>query len=170
MIDTIRSGYKVQRFHTQPRIHADTVGHHSANVAVLVLAFSPLCRKEVLVEALMHDVAEVETGDTPATVKNWDKKVRDALDWLEERFRAKNKIPTPDLRNDEKALLHFVDRLESLLSAQEEVNMGNSYAKIITSNAWEMLIDMDVPGEYLEKALELWNDSIPDDQQKLLML
>jgi len=157
MVKKIRTGYKVKRFHTQPRIHEDSVGLHSANVAALVLVFDPDCRKEVLVEALMHDVAEVETGDTPATVKNWEE-LRVALEYLEARFRANNLIPTPKLTKEEQGLLHFVDRLESLISAQEEFNMGNKYASVITDNAWSMLVSMDVPPYYYDLALAIWEE------------
>jgi 5'-deoxynucleotidase YfbR-like HD superfamily hydrolase len=152
---SIRDGYNVQRWHTQRRIRQETVGHHTASLAALVLMFDPSCRKEVLVEALMHDVAEVETGDTPATVKSWDEKVRKALDWLEDNFRTAKKIPSPKLDPEEIKLLAFCDRVESLLSAAEEVRMGNSYAKGLKANAVSILINMEVPTTWHDKAMEL---------------
>jgi len=146
-INLIRMGMQVTRWHTQPRVKEESVGHHTANFIAILLAVDPNCRKEVIVEAVYHDVAEFVTGDCPATVKHYDAKVGKALDWLEDNFREQSGITADLLTNSEKNLLHYCDRLESLLSAVEDMNKGNKYAEMIVNNAVEMLDGMNVTEE-----------------------
>jgi 5'-deoxynucleotidase YfbR-like HD superfamily hydrolase len=63
-----RGGY-TERYHTWPTLLKDTVGHHSYNVACIIMHLRPDCSVALLKAALLHDVAEHRTGDMPAPIK-----------------------------------------------------------------------------------------------------
>lgn len=71
-LDFIRAGGETERYHTQRTIQVDTVGHHSFNVAWLVVLLNgpgAACRGVLLMAALAHDLAEHKVGDIPAPSK-----------------------------------------------------------------------------------------------------
>lgn len=63
-----RGGYTT-RYHTERTLREDTVGHHSFNVAAIVMYVRPDASAALLRAALLHDVAEHVLGDIPAPVK-----------------------------------------------------------------------------------------------------
>lgn len=65
----VRNGLNVRRFHQHTTNEVNTVGAHSAGVALMCLLIDPRCRKEVLAGALTHDLGEWVTGDIPAPTK-----------------------------------------------------------------------------------------------------
>lgn len=68
----LRAALGVRRWHTRADVAApDTVGHHSAEVALLLLALMPPPGPSpaLLRAALTHDLAEYWTGDLPAPAR-----------------------------------------------------------------------------------------------------
>jgi 5'-deoxynucleotidase YfbR-like HD superfamily hydrolase len=127
MIRYIRDGMRVRRYHTVDMNVTETVGHHSANVAMLCQVLHPTCRKELLLAALTHDLTEQFTGDIPATAK-WDSPALGyALNDLEERH---DRFPT-DLTVFELSVLKQADMLDLCFKCAEEVRMGNGFAATI---------------------------------------
>jgi 5'-deoxynucleotidase YfbR-like HD superfamily hydrolase len=127
MIDYVRNGMRVRRFHTVDMHVTETVGHHSANVAMLCQIIHPDCRKELLLAALTHDLTEQFTGDVPATAKWGSPALAVALNDLEEGYE---KFPT-DLSSFEVSVLKQADMLDLCFKCAEEVRMGNSFAATI---------------------------------------
>lgn len=68
-IQFLWDGGYTARFHTVPTLRVDTVGHHSYNVACLLMTLRPDAPVEVIRAALKHDAAEHVVGDMPAPTK-----------------------------------------------------------------------------------------------------
>jgi 5'-deoxynucleotidase YfbR-like HD superfamily hydrolase len=127
MIDYIRNGMRVRRFHTVDMHVTETVGHHSANVAMLCQVLHPACSKELLLAALTHDLTEQFTGDIPATAKWGSPALACALNDIEEE----NDLYPSNLTSFEASILKQADMLDLCFKCAEEVRMGNSSAAVI---------------------------------------
>lgn len=118
----MRNGNRVKRYHTVDTLVPETVGHHSANVAHIVLAISPGCRKELLVAALDHDIVEQYTGDIPSTLKWHSPKLAKMLKVIEGDFFP----PTSEqLTARERCILKQADMLDLCFKCVEEYQLGN---------------------------------------------
>ena len=151
MINEIRKGMAVKRFHTSTRLQEETVGHHSANVCAIILRLNPKCSKNLLVRALMHDVPEAYTGDTPATFK-WDNpSAKVAIESGERLYINNTGIPNPPISPADTILLKTADMVDLVLSCVEESNRGNKYAIEIARNGIQYLKDMPFYRSYKDQ-------------------
>ena len=149
MINEIRSGMNVKRFHTTYRAQEETVGHHSANVAAILLRLAPDCSRNVLVAALVHDVPEVYTGDVPAPFK-WDHDlIAEGLKEGEQAYAEANGIPMPELTAEERKLLKLADMMDLILSSIEDWGRGNQSARQLVDNGGQYLTGMDLDDDTL---------------------
>lgn len=136
-----RGGNKVKRYHTIDLLVPETVGHHSANMAVLVTMIYPECTLEMLKWALLHDIAEQWTGDVPAPAKWASPALKSALDELESRMLSEYAIGLADLGSHERAVLKQADMLDLCFKMAEEVAMGNTTAKPLLKRGLKYLAD-----------------------------
>lgn len=151
MINAIRRGFNVTRYHNRPTIREETVGHHSANVAALCLVLKPDCSRELLVLALMHDVPEGYTGDTPAPAK-WDNpELGAALTEAELKYAQCQDIPWPNVSEEEFTLLKIADMLDLVLRSLEEMRMGNTFASSPYKVGIQVLVERAAPTPYYDK-------------------
>jgi len=158
MITEIRNGYNVKRFHTTPRNQQETNGHHSANVCAILIRLDPACSKDLLVAALMHDVAEAYTGDVPAPFK-WDTpEAKEALRMGEYYYEEKYNIPDPELSFMEHSLLKLADMMDLVLSSLEEMGRGNQYAKELVENGQRYIEEMGISQELMVKCELMVNE------------
>jgi 5'-deoxynucleotidase YfbR-like HD superfamily hydrolase len=126
-----RSGNRVKRYHTVDAVVGETVGHHSANMAILcVLISEQKPTATLLMAALTHDMAEQFTGDIPATAK-WDSpELKQALDKMEAKY-DRHWFNTNVVSSYEQRVLKQADMLDLCFKASEEVRMGNYQFKPI---------------------------------------
>lgn len=165
MINELRLGMAVKRFHTTHRTQQETVGHHSANVCAILLRLEPNVSKDVLVRALMHDVPEYYTGDVPAPFK-WDNtEAKSALNTGELRYIRANDIPHPELDIYELALLKLADMLDLVLSSLEEVNRGNAYAIKLVENGKRYLENLPAYEKYSVKVKKMIEEVVIYERQ-----
>lgn len=68
-IDFMWNGGETRRYHGFRMLMEDTVGHHSYNVACIIMKVRPDASAALLRAALKHDVAEHIVGDMPAPSK-----------------------------------------------------------------------------------------------------
>ena len=119
----IRRGMKVKRFHTEQLLTEDTVGHHSANVAALILwLYRPARPTVTLLEAaILHDVAEGSVGDSPAQAKWRHKPLHEALHYLENvAWQDHNELPPHHvISSDEEIVLRFADSMDCAIKCAE---------------------------------------------------
>lgn len=122
LIKMIRNGNKVKRYHTVDTLVVETVGHHSANVAHLVMTLDPDCSRNLIVAALNHDLTEQFTGDVPATAKWASARLTELLKSLEATYMGPLEV---ELTEDERCVLKQADMLDLCLKCLEEYQLGN---------------------------------------------
>lgn len=123
-MNRLRKGGHVRRYHTVETIGQQTVADHSWGVAMMVLQLQPDASANLLKAALFHDLAEYDTGDTPAHAKWRSKPLKTALDDLERTVEDDLGIGV-DLTSDELITLKVADMLELLWFCVEQARMGN---------------------------------------------
>ena len=141
--ERIRLGGSVRRYHTQQVHNFQNVAAHSWGVACILLDIVPNSELSVglLRAALYHDVAEYDTGDTPAQAKWASPDLKTALDAFEARVEKEFDLGV-DLSPSEKVWLKIADMMELLWYVLEERRMGNKNVNVIFLRGHEYLINL----------------------------
>ena len=149
---------RTQRYHSQPTLHAQSVGEHTYGVMMLIhLMTGGKASAALLTAALLHDTPECATGDVPGPVKR-AADVGEAFEALESRVMAYYGIEEPKLDSAEASILKLADNLEGLSYCAFEARMGNreiqdcymNYLAYVSGS----LVRMTVPNAF---ALNIWN-------------
>ena len=141
-IETWRRGLLVRRYHQRFTHEPDTVGKHSAGVALFVNMIDPTARKELILAAISHDLGEVELGDIPAPTKRaLDAKSKAALD------RIENEVLDSlghgyELTGDEHLILKIADYCDGLCYSTEELRRGNKDLYQVGANYSAYLLEL----------------------------
>ena len=124
---SLYSAGRVKRYHTAD-VQAQTLAQHSWGVAMIVARIYPNQRPTptVLMAALTHDLAEMETGDVPAPTKWNNPKLNNALRDAELSFNLRHDIQL-DLTVKETDILHWADTFELCLYCSHQINMGDCF-------------------------------------------
>ena len=129
----LRESGLVQRAHTVPYLGTYNIAIHCYNVVGLILL---LHVKEppsinLIKAALLHDLSERFTGDTPSPVKWWSQPIKNELDKLEMKVLARLGLDQcfNDLTEEETQWLNGADLLELWLWVQDQLQMGNKILK-----------------------------------------
>lgn len=141
--ERIRLGGSVRRYHTKQVHNFQNVAAHSWGVACILLDIVPVHEQTVglLRAALYHDLAEYDTGDTPAHAKWASKDLKKALDEFEKRVEDEFKLCVP-LSMNETAWLKIADMLELMWYVLEERRMGNRNVDEIFSRGHDYLTEL----------------------------
>lgn len=126
--ERFRLGGNVRRYHTRSVIGEQTVAAHSWGVAMLLLELCENPSAELLRAALVHDLAEYDTGDVPSTAKWQSPELKAALSRLEGRIEVELEIAV-ELSQEERFALKLADMLELCWHAYEQRKLGNRYAE-----------------------------------------
>ena len=136
---------RVKRWHTWPTIRANTVGEHSARVALIYMEMWGLPRAEVLQWCLYHDLGELSAGDVPSYAKRDVPELKGAIDQAEAMGRLTQGVVLPELTKKEYDRVRIADALEGWESAAIDYAMGNAFAAIaqdfMGKKAWQKAID-----------------------------
>lgn len=131
IIQLLQSGFS-KRFHSNPDMadKADDLAQHQWSVAMILLFLKPDCSKELLVEALTHDVGEMVAGDLSYDFKINNKEIAELHKKLEVIYRNRI-ISTKELffKDDINAL-----QLSDWLSAYWWVGVKNP--SLLYRNDW----------------------------------
>lgn len=112
---TLEAG-RVTRYHAVPTVAAQNIGHHSWGVAIIAIYICPNIHRDLLFECLMHDSAELFTGDVPFTVKRDNADIKERFDAMEDTARVFELLLTPiKLDDHDKAVLKMADTLEGFV-------------------------------------------------------
>lgn len=153
--EIIRAGNEVRRYHTEPVLVQETVGHHTANVlALLIDLYSPKqVPWSVILHCVRHDTAEQFTGDIPAPAKR-EKEVKIAMENLENLWWSSQGYPEHLLTSGQMEIFKFCDYFDIALKAAEELEQGNLRVQHIYSNArvYASECGSKLEGRYREKA------------------
>lgn len=113
--NTLEAG-RVARYHAAPTVAPQTVGQHSWGVAVLCLYVTGgEASHGLLRQALLHDAAELLTGDVPFTVKRDCRDVKERFDQLERIVHANLVMEDVELDEHDAAVLKICDTVEGLI-------------------------------------------------------
>lgn len=107
LTNLLKSG-EVLRYHTTPRVPAQTVAQHSWGVALI---YRYLTGDESLYDALLHDSAELFVGDIPAPVKAYIGEQTHLIENLEIHYAID---AFGEYRESLCPLMHVADKLEAL--------------------------------------------------------
>lgn len=129
-LDFMWRGGNTLRYHTMQTLKTDTVGHHSFNVACLIMYLRPECRAELLKAALLHDTAEALVGDMPAPAKRMlpdypHASFREVFGVIEEKAMTAAGIELPGLTPEEGWVLSFADAVDGMRYGIQERRLGN---------------------------------------------
>ena len=133
-VQFIQDGGATKRFHTVQTITQNTVAEHSWGVAMLCnLLTNGKASKELLWAALIHDMAECETGDIPAPSKRIFG-LREQMSQHELGILVRIGFDMPPLNAQEKYVLKVADCLDGVLFCTRELRMGNRNATVACDN------------------------------------
>lgn len=114
---TLQAG-QVQRYHATPFVACQSIAEHSWNVTVIYVA---LCGAANItpdisgvMSGVMHDTAELYTGDAPFTVKRDYPEMKKMYDELEKKFEDKFLQVETKVDSEHSLLLKLADWLEGL--------------------------------------------------------
>jgi len=140
----LRESSNIERAHTIPHHGSYTVGKHSFDAVMLLLALKPDASPNLIKAVLYHDLGERFTGDVPTPAKHADGEMARRLDAFEARAREFLGVNI-DLTADERVWLHAVDRVELLLWCKDQLAMGNMNAASIIGSLLSTLNHMELP-------------------------
>lgn len=130
---------EVIRFHAVPTITGQTVGHHSFGVAAILIALGMMVDPEdrwVVSNAILHDAAELITGDMPFTVKRSSPELKAHMDHMELQADMDHFLPQTRLSHRQETLLKLADMLEGLRWCL----VGHERGKHIVAGRWSSAI------------------------------
>ena len=130
-IQFLLDGANVRRYHTVTTLVPETVGHHSHGVALLTCMLSKDEPSINLVfAALVHDLAEHQTGDIPSPSKR-KFGIGDMINSLEEELLENSGWAPEELTLEEARVLKLADLGQGALYCVEEIQRGNSKMKVV---------------------------------------
>lgn len=125
-MNILREAGYVKRFHTVQTIGQQTVAEHSFFVCLILnTILSGEVSNNLLKAALFHDLAEVSTGDVPATTKWRSPELKGTLEDLEQCFNKKHGLCVK-LTEEEELALKYADMLELVYFCSDQIKLGNS--------------------------------------------
>lgn len=134
-IEFIFKGGKTKRFHTADTATSQTVAEHSFGVAWLVMVVFPAARKELILAALSHDLAEHLVGDVSSPTKRKYPALKAALDVAEHTLLAEAGLDYESgLSNLELKILKLADMLDGMLYCIRERKMGSTMCVEVYNN------------------------------------
>lgn len=131
---------EVIRFHAVPTITGQTVGQHSYGVAAILVALGMMVDPEdrwVVSNAILHDAAELITGDMPFTVKRSSPEAKTMMDQMELVAEMSHFLPQTRLSKRQILFLKLADMLEGLRWCLVGHERGNP----IVAGRWAAAID-----------------------------
>jgi len=130
-VQFLLDGANVRRYHTVTTLVPETVGHHSHGVALLACMLSPDTPSINLVfAALVHDLAEHQTGDIPAPSKRMFG-IGDQVNAIEETILEHSGWGPEALTPAEARILKLADIGQGALFCMEEIQRGNTKMALV---------------------------------------
>lgn len=141
-IDFMWNGGETRRYHGFRMLMEDTVGHHSFNVACIIMKVRPDAPARLLRAALKHDMAEHKAGDIPAPTKrampdyeggpmNGGFSFREVFGLYEDRLMLDANVEPEKLTAEETWVLKYADSLDGMRFCIQERLLGNKTPRLI---------------------------------------
>ena len=150
---TLESG-RVTRYHACPTVAPQTDAAHAWGVALLCIYLTGgNASAELVADALLHDSAEIVTGDIPYTTKRESPELCVALTAIEDRAQRERLMPRYQLTETERAIEKLADTLEGWLWCRktEHINFIGRRWRVALARALSRFKDC-VPPDVLARA------------------
>lgn len=144
-LDFIIAGSEVSRYHTVRTIHSETVGHHSHGVAMICMLLDSGSHA-LIRAALLHDLAEHQTGDIPSPAKR-EYGIGQQVSELEDRLLSSVGLAMPTLTAKEQRSLKLADIFQGMIHCAREIQMGNSNMRTVFNRYRSYAEDMVLVGK-----------------------
>lgn len=127
-IKAMREGGETERVHTLPHHGSYSVGKHSFDALSLLLLLHDNPSVDLIKAVLWHDIAERWIGDMPAPAKWANPRLNFEYEQAEVVINEKIGLGALylNLNEDDRTWLDEVDRLEVMLWALDQLQLGNS--------------------------------------------
>ena len=153
-IKTILNSGDVVRYHCAPVKDKQLLSSHHWETAVILEYIYPECSKALLFYALTHDVAELFTGDLPATVKVDSPVVKGSLDSLEQMYETQRLgLHHPEFSGFEKLAVKWADVISGIYFTRKRVMQGDRPAVPVLANWMEYSINLPHLNQAAESAI-----------------
>lgn len=134
--DFIYKGGASKRYHTCRTLKEQDIAAHSFGVAMLCeLITEGRARKELLMAALCHDLAEHIVGDIPSPAKR-SLGISEQFGKYEESILNANGLGgyEASLSQDEKVILKYADIIDGMMFCLTELRYGNLHLGVVFKN------------------------------------
>ncbi len=158
-LDFFAAGADVLRYHTVRTLQQETVGHHSHQVALLCTLIDPNASRELLMAALLHDLAEQVTGDIPSPAKR-QFGISDQVSAMEAKIMRSVGIDFPMLTLEEARILKLADLAQGAMFCARDLALGNSRMRSVFDRYYRYAFDMVLVGRERE-LFELIKQGVP---------
>lgn len=153
-----RAAGDLKRYHTWRTIQEQTVAAHSWHYMRILLAIWPECPREILIDAMFHDIGEIGVGDLPYPVKAHNPNLKAEMDKLERDTHLAMclpwSVPAP-IRSNLK--INWILKLAHMMEMWEfgltEFELGNNHGKAIVERCMEAIEHLFENPVYSEIAL-----------------
>lgn len=146
-IAAVFSAGRVGRYHIHHCNMEQNVADHSFGVAAIVAILWPYASAGLLKAAIFHDVAEIQTGDTPGPVKRRHPALKAALEEAEHTAFVEMGIiehHESSLSPEEKKKLKAADYIEAMLYCMHEDLSGNRHLNYAIENCYNYIMETGV--------------------------
>ena len=126
----LMNGARTKRYHTLTTLTEETVGHHSHGVALLVFMLVEEPSISLIFAALVHDLAEHQTGDLPSPSKR-QFGITEQFSALEDRLLETSGWGLEGLTPEEARTLKLADVAQGAMYCAEEIISGNTRMKVV---------------------------------------
>ncbi len=155
---TLWDAGRVTRYHTVQTLQRQTIADHQWGVAMILYQICINAPSQELIRAaLQHDLAEVITGDAPATAKWTFPDVKKAMDDAEAHVNNELGLIF-SLTPEETLLLKAADMLELCYFCLNETALGNSKAQDVLERGLKYVLRLHPQGQTPFAILKLLKD------------
>lgn len=139
----IYKGAKTKRYHAADTLTSQTVGEHSFGVAWLVVLLCPQARKELILAAMAHDLAEHLVGDVSSPTKRKYPALKTLVDDAEAELLKSHSLDfETQLTKDEMRILKLADNMDGMMFCIRERKMGSRFVCSIYGNFYNYTAEL----------------------------
>lgn len=133
---------RVQRYHTWPVIHRESVGEHTLSVLRIYREVFGLSSLTVVNYIIDHDLTEIVTGDLPFPVKSRNPVLKSEMDRIETTAKEHMGLIDYQISAEERRRVKVCDLLQMWEFGKIEDRMGNMFAMTIIGDTAATVMEL----------------------------
>jgi 5'-deoxynucleotidase YfbR-like HD superfamily hydrolase len=164
-LDTRLSG-QIHRYHTWPTIGKQTIADHCWQILRIYLSIADNIDDHMILHIMFHDIGETAIGDLPYPVKSENHKLKEQLDFIEQKSRYTQlefwgAFKSVLLTKADEKLFKDIELMEMAEFGMDQMCLGNSYGYIVADRCLHKVYDNE-PCEslvlYIIRRLDLFHE------------